>query len=212
MDAPQLKKVWLKKTFDEQIFLDLFYQSKVIWVFFIERQIDQFEADRSAGGNQTSAKPMKEFSRVQLFDLRDEDTGALHVYLIAGKKDVFLLGGNSEEWAQRLSEEEIRQLPVDIYWTGGINHFEVDSRKTTELRKYGFNFIFVSKFPNFGKGGGVSIYLSISVLICLTRLKSKGFSLEILILQIYVAWTNVVVTVVICCICLKFDPIRASNS
>ena len=154
MDAPQLKKVWLKKTFDEQIFLDLFYQSKVIWVFFIERQIDQFEADRSAGGNQTSAKPMKEFSRVQLFDLRDEDTGALHVYLIAGKKDVFLLGGNSEEWAQRLSEEEIRQLPVDIYWTGGINHFEVDSRKTTELRKYGFNFIFVSKFPNFGKGGG----------------------------------------------------------
>ena len=129
------------------------------------------------------------------------------VYLIAGKKDVFLLGGNSEEWAQRLSEEEIRQLPVDIYWTGGINHFEVDSRKTTELRKYGFNFIFVSKFPNFGKGGGVSIYLSISVLICLTRLKSKGFSLEILILQIYVAWTNVVVTVVICLI--QFGPVTA---
>ena len=46
-----------------------------------------------------------------------------------------------------------------------------------------------------------------------TRLKSKVFSLEILILLIWtnaprtnVAWTNVVVTVVICCICSQ-DPL-----
>ena len=46
-----------------------------------------------------------------------------------------------------------------------------------------------------------------------TRLKSKVFSLEILILLIWtnvprtnVAWKNVVVTVVICCICYK-DPL-----
>ena len=47
-----------------------------------------------------------------------------------------------------------------------------------------------------------------------TRLKSKVFSLEILILLIWtnnvpttnVAWTNVLVTVVICCICSQ-DPL-----
>ena len=45
-----------------------------------------------------------------------------------------------------------------------------------------------------------------------TRLKSKVFSLEIFILLIWtnfprtnVAWTTVVVTVVICCICFQ-DP------
>ena len=53
-----------------------------------------------------------------------------------------------------------------------------------------------------------------------TRLKSKVFSLEILKWLIWtivprtnLAWTNVMVTVVICCIwCLKFDPNLASNS
>ena len=46
-----------------------------------------------------------------------------------------------------------------------------------------------------------------------TRLKSKVFSLEILVLLIWtnvprtnVAWTNVVVTVVICCKCSQ-DPL-----
>ena len=57
------------------------------------------------------------------------------MYLIAGKQDVFLLGGDSEEWAKKLTEEEIQHLPIDIYWTGDITNFEVDSRKTTELRK-----------------------------------------------------------------------------
>ena len=41
-----------------------------------------------------------------------------------------------------------------------------------------------------------------------TRLKSKVFSLEILILLTWtnVLWTNVVVTVIICCICSQ-DPL-----
>ena len=103
-------------------------------MFLLERQIDQFEADRSAGNVQTSVKPTKEFSRVQLLDIRDEE-GALHVYLIAGKQDVFLLGGDNEEWAHRLTEEEIQCLPIDIYWTGKITNFEVDSKKTTQLRE-----------------------------------------------------------------------------
>ena len=102
---------------------------------FLERQIDQFEADRSAGDVQTPVKPTKEFSRVQLLDIHDDD-GALHVYLVAGKQDVFLLGEDNEEWAHRLTEEEIQQLPIDIYWTGGITNFEVDSKKTSELREY----------------------------------------------------------------------------
>ena len=50
---------------------------------------------------------------------------------------MFLLGEDSEEWAQRLTEEEIQQLPIDIYWTGGNTSFVVDSKKTTELREYG---------------------------------------------------------------------------
>ena len=65
----------------------------------------------------------------------------------------------------------------------------------------------------------------ISIPFCTkTRLKSKVFSLEILMLLLWTnilrtndAWTDVVVTVVICfkCSrtpCLKFDPNRASNS
>ena len=49
--------------------------------------------------------------------------------------------------------------------------------------------------------------------IKITRLKSKVFSLEILIMLIWtnvprknVAWTNVVVTDIICCICSQ-DPL-----
>ena len=56
-------------------------------------------------------------------------------------------------------------------------------------------------------------YVLLTIQEAKTRLKSRVFSLEILILLIYtniprtnVAWTNAVVTVVICCICSP-DPL-----
>ena len=102
----------------------------------LERQIDQFEAERNEEDNEEAQKPTKEFSSVQLLDINDEETGELHVYLIAGKKDIFLLGENNEQWARRLTEEEINEFPYNIYWTGKDTNFEVDSRRTTELREY----------------------------------------------------------------------------
>ena len=58
------------------------------------------------------------------------------MYLITGRRDVFLLGEDNDDWARRLIDDEIQQLPFDIYWTGAVTNFEVDSKKTTELREY----------------------------------------------------------------------------
>ena len=80
---------------------------------------------------------MKEFSSVQLLDIWEGRT--VHVYLIAGKKDVFLLGEDEIEWAKRLTEEEIHeQLPMNIYWTGPTTSFEASSKRTTEESKLTF--------------------------------------------------------------------------
>ena len=49
---------------------------------------------------------------------------------------MFLLGEDNDDWARRLIDDEIQQLPFDIYWTGAVTNFEVDSKKTTELREY----------------------------------------------------------------------------
>ena len=59
----------------------------------------------------------------------------------------------------------------------------------------------------------IYVYVAFMLELSKTRLKSKVFRLEILKLLIWtnvhrtnVAWTNVVVTVVICCIC-SHDPL-----
>ena len=111
-------------------------------IIILERKIDEFEAEiaavgAGAAGNPVSGKPMKEFSSVQLLDIWEGRT--VHVYLIAGKKDVFLLGEDEIEWAKRLTEEEmLEQLPMNIYWTGPTTNFEVSSKKTTEESKLTF--------------------------------------------------------------------------
>ena len=93
-----------------------------IIILVLEREIDEFEEKKVEAGDCSTTKPIKEFDTVTL-------------YLIAGKLDVFLLGENEEEWAQRLTEEEIKDLPMEIYWTGPKTNFEVSSRKATELCK-----------------------------------------------------------------------------
>ena len=102
--------------------------------YIIEREIDDFEEQKVEAGDCSSTKPIKEFDSVTLFDIW-EGREKVHVYLIAGKMDIFLLGEDEEEWAQRLTEEEIKGLPMEIYWTGPKTNFEVNSRKTTELCK-----------------------------------------------------------------------------
>ena len=69
-----------------------------------------------------------------LFDIGDKKD--YHVYLIAGKKEVFLLGEDSTEWAHKLTDQELETFPIEIYWTGPKTNFEVSSRKATELSKY----------------------------------------------------------------------------
>ena len=66
---------------------------------------------------------------MQLIDLQD------HLYLIAGRREIFLLGEDSPEWARKLTEEEISAFPYDVYWTGDEKKFSVSSKKTTELSK-----------------------------------------------------------------------------
>ena len=99
-----------------------------------EREIDDFEEQKVEAGDCSTTRPIKEFDRVTLYDIW-EARDTVHVYLIAGKVDVFLLGEDEEEWAHRLTEEEIKGLPMEIYWTGPQINFEVNSRKATELCK-----------------------------------------------------------------------------
>ena len=52
----------------------------------LEKEIDQFEAQRNDESAEEAPRPTKEISCVQLYDV--EDSGDRHVYLIAGKKDI----------------------------------------------------------------------------------------------------------------------------
>ena len=110
------------------------YHGLKVKKIILEKEIDQFEAQRNDESAEEAPRPTKEISCVQLYDV--EDSGDRHVYLIAGKKDIFLLGEDSEEWARRLTDEELKKFPIDIYWTGKVTNFQVDSKRTTELRKY----------------------------------------------------------------------------
>ena len=98
--------------------------------------MDRFEAEKHAAGLAASVKPIKEFNSVQLLDIENPGSRLPLVYLIAGKLEIFLLGGDSPDWARKLTEEEIDGLPYEICWTGPDTHYEVNSRKTTELGLY----------------------------------------------------------------------------
>ena len=104
----------------------------ILLLLFIEQRIDVLEAQKNEDGNST-AKPIKEFQDVELYEIWEDKT--LHVYLIAGKKEIFLLGEDEANWAHKLSDQEIESFPVEIYYTGPETNFEVNSKTTTELRK-----------------------------------------------------------------------------
>ena len=80
--------------------------------------------------NFSTAKRIKEFDTPQVYEMCGK------LYLVAGKRKLFLLGEDSgENWARELSADEVDQLPVDIMWSGSDVRFEADSQKATELCK-----------------------------------------------------------------------------
>lgn len=87
-----------------------------------------FEFERNESGLFATTKTIKEFDEVSLLDLDN------NLYLVAGSQKIFLLG-QTDNWAKELSPQELEELPVDIYWNGRETHFEVDSKRATELSK-----------------------------------------------------------------------------
>ena len=94
--------------------------------------MDEFEATKFEAGQTSSTKPIKEFGCVDLLPIWEGSQ--VHVYLITGRRDVFLLGEDQTEWAYKLSEQEIEQdIPFEIFWTGEETNYETNSKRTTEL-------------------------------------------------------------------------------
>ena len=89
-------------------------------------------------GTFASAKPIKEFDRVQLLDI-EKGPNKWSLYLVAGANKVFLLGPESgDDWARLLTPTELEGLPYDIIWSGEDTKFEANSLKATELSRCNF--------------------------------------------------------------------------
>ena len=94
----------------------------------LERAIEEYEAESSALGAGARLKQVKEFNTPQMLDVDNK------LYLVAGESQIFLLGDDSgDDWARKLTLDEIEALPVGIQWDGPEVHFETDKRKVTEL-------------------------------------------------------------------------------
>ena len=68
--------------------------------------------EKNKSGAFSSVKAIKEFENVQVMEFDNS------FYMVAGRRQIYLLGEDCNEWARRLTEEEIESLPFDIYWTG----------------------------------------------------------------------------------------------
>ena len=100
-------------------------------IIYLENAIQEFDRSRDVDGEIVNYKPIREFENVEILDLNDT------LYLVAGRSKIYLLGQEAgDEWARLLTEQEILDLPIDMYWDGEETQFETSSKVTTELRKF----------------------------------------------------------------------------
>ena len=101
---------------------------------FIEQHVQEWQEHNTGGINDDNRKPMKEFSKPEVVKIRE------NYYFVSGMKQIFQLNhehkfdGENDFLAKKLSQEEIKDLEVEIIWTGNQEfNFEVDEKEAMRL-------------------------------------------------------------------------------